>query len=80
MASLNAAVPVDLVESEVATDGQAVTGLLICDVTTVELPPRILDAGFDYLTLSAIGYRDHLYRRDGLNRLVERADPTSPLA
>lgn len=61
---------VELVESEYAGPNQTVAGLLICDGTTVELSCGLHAAGFGYLTLSALGYRDHLYRRAGLARAV----------
>ncbi len=66
---------VELLESEYAAPTQAVAGLLICDGTTVELSRGLHAAGFGYLTLAAIGYRDHLYRRDGLRRAVVPGKP-----
>jgi hypothetical protein len=64
---------VELVESEIASEGQTVEGLLICDGTTVELQHALQRASFPcaHMTLSELGYRDHLYKLQGLNRVIE---------
>lgn len=46
--------------------GVKVFGLLISDGTTVRLQEALIASGFGQLSLSVLGYRDHLYRQHQL--------------
>lgn len=67
---------VRLTKKEIAKPGQWVGGVLICDGTTVELPRELDAADLMFMTLTEIGYRDHLYREAGLSRVQEEDETT----
>lgn len=70
----NKATPVDLpaheqlmryvtaLERELGDAEETVHGLLISDGTTVRLQQALLSDGLGFLSLTGLGYRDHLYR------------------
>ena len=54
--------------------GVRVHGLLVSDGVTVALRGALLDQGFDYVSLSELGYRDHLVQHPDVSRSLEPAD------
>jgi hypothetical protein len=62
---------VDVERGEPAEGRERVFGLLIADGATVELQAALPEAGLGYLTLAALGYRDHLRGRAPLRDAEE---------
>jgi hypothetical protein len=55
-----------------------VHGLLVSDGVTVPLRGALLDQGFDYISLSELGYRDHLAQHPEAARDLELTDGSVP--
>jgi hypothetical protein len=51
--------------------GRLVHGLLVSDGATVPLRGALLDQGFDHVSLSELGYRDHLAHHPDVTRSLE---------
>ncbi len=58
--------------------GSCVHGLLVADGATVALRGGLIDQGFDYVSLSELGYRDHLAQRPDISRVLELTDGSVP--
>lgn len=74
---------VDTFQESLSSDERAF-GLLISDGTTIRLQNALIDRNFGHLSLSALGYRDHLYRGHLLTAEAETSvgsvPPTDPVA
>jgi hypothetical protein len=55
-----------------------VHGLLVSDGVTVTLRGGLLDLGFDYISLSELGYRDHLAQHPDVSRSLDLVDGSLP--
>ena len=58
--------------ARVGAERERVHGLLLADGDSVNLRRGLEEAGLDYLSLTAVGYRDHLR---GLTGFVRESDP-----
>jgi hypothetical protein len=56
----------------------AVHGLLIADGRTVGLHRALAEQGFDYVSLSELGYREHLAKHPDIERELETSDESAP--
>jgi hypothetical protein len=55
-----------------------VHGLLVSDGVTVTLRGGLLDLGFDHISLSELGYRDHLSQHPDVSRCLDLVDGSVP--
>lgn len=55
-----------------------VHGLLISDGRTVSLHRALAEQDFDYISLSELGYRDHLGMHPDVERELETSDESAP--
>ncbi|MBF4765195.1 hypothetical protein ISU07_18850 [Nocardioides islandensis] len=57
---------------------RCVHGLLVSDGVTVALSGALLDQGFDHVSLSDLGYRDHLAQHPDVSRCLEESEGWVP--